>query len=161
MPAKNIFGPMAIAEKIVALRSAHDMSQGELAKKAKLTQTTLSRIESGKVTPNTSTLTKIARVFGVSIEALLDKEANEEALLPFGGKAKDNVTTIRADQRTLLDVADRIKAKNFIKNLTAYLVLHPEAIVAAVSVFEEVERPALNLLKNAHLSKKPSDDQES
>lgn len=54
----------SIAREIVADRKAAGFTQQELAKRARIRQETLSRIESGKHTPTLKTLKKIDRALG-------------------------------------------------------------------------------------------------
>lgn len=56
----------SIARDIVAERRAAGLTQQELAKRARIRQETLSRIESGKHTPTLKTLRKIDRALGKS-----------------------------------------------------------------------------------------------
>jgi transcriptional regulator with XRE-family HTH domain len=47
------------------------MSQGELAKRAKVSREYLNRLESGKYDPTLGTLTRLSRALGVTLMALL------------------------------------------------------------------------------------------
>ena len=53
-----------IAEMIIKARHEEDITQQELAKRAGLGQASLSRIETGKVSPDIATLQKIANAVG-------------------------------------------------------------------------------------------------
>jgi len=48
------------------LRAQHMLTQREVAERAHLTITTLSRIENGKVKPSLSTIRNLAKVFEIS-----------------------------------------------------------------------------------------------
>ena len=50
----------SIADKIRAMREARFFTQGELAKLAKLSQSTTAQVETGRKEPSTETLFKIA-----------------------------------------------------------------------------------------------------
>jgi transcriptional regulator with XRE-family HTH domain len=60
-----------LGQEIRRLREAAAMSQGELAKKAKVSREYLNRLESGKYDPTLGTLTRLARALGVKLTALL------------------------------------------------------------------------------------------
>lgn len=59
-------------EYIYELRTAADLSQSELAKKLGISDKAISKWENGKAKPQVDMLKKLAIVFGVSVESLLD-----------------------------------------------------------------------------------------
>jgi transcriptional regulator with XRE-family HTH domain len=62
---------MALADKVKELRQKLGWNQATLAKEAKITQATISRIESGKVTqPKMGQLHKLADALGATIDYL-------------------------------------------------------------------------------------------
>ena len=68
-----------IGERIAELREAAALTQVELAERARISPSTLSLIESGKVDrPHVSTIRKISRALGVEPREL--REAGELAL---------------------------------------------------------------------------------
>jgi transcriptional regulator with XRE-family HTH domain len=62
------------------LRQQRMMTQREVAERAHLTVTTLSRIENGKVIPTFRTIRNLAAVFGVSAQEM--REITTSAQLP-------------------------------------------------------------------------------
>jgi len=61
-----------IGENIKKIRAKLGLTQDDLAKKADIKYTTLTKIESGVVNkPSVQTMAKIAKALGVSIENLL------------------------------------------------------------------------------------------
>ena len=56
---------------IAQLRTAHGMSQDNLAEKAFVTRQAVSRWENGETVPNTETLKQLSKLFDVSINTLL------------------------------------------------------------------------------------------
>lgn len=63
---------MFSADSLVRLRKARGYSQEELARRSNLATATVAKIEEGRSTdPKTSTLAKLARGLGCSVEALL------------------------------------------------------------------------------------------
>jgi transcriptional regulator with XRE-family HTH domain len=58
-------------KKVEVQRVLKDLSQQELAEKAKVSRTYISKIESGKVNPSISILAKIANALGCSIKDFL------------------------------------------------------------------------------------------
>ncbi len=67
---------MKLEEKLMKLRKEHAWSQEEFADKLNVTRQTVSKWELGQTTPDTDNLTKIASIFGVSVNDLLDENAN-------------------------------------------------------------------------------------
>ena len=57
------------------IRERKGLSQRALAAKAKMSQTFLSNVESGKADPSLSTLTRLAKALGVTVSELV-KEPN-------------------------------------------------------------------------------------
>jgi len=62
-----------ISENIKKVRAKLGLTQDDLAKKADIKYTTLTKVESGAVNkPSVQTMDKIARALGVSIEDLIE-----------------------------------------------------------------------------------------
>ena len=59
-----------LGNRIVELRKASGMTQGELAEKTGLTQSHVSRLEKGQHSPSRKTLEKIASAFGMEVSEL-------------------------------------------------------------------------------------------
>jgi transcriptional regulator with XRE-family HTH domain len=63
-----------LAQNIKKLRKQHNLSQEELAKKARITYSTLIKIESGvNKNPTLDTIRKIAGTFEISIDELVNR----------------------------------------------------------------------------------------
>jgi len=67
---------MKLEEKLMKLRKENAWSQEEFAEKLNVTRQTVSKWELGQTTPDTDNLTKIASIFGISVNDLLDENAN-------------------------------------------------------------------------------------
>jgi len=77
---------MALADKVKELRQKLGWNQATLAKKATITQATISRIESGKVTqPKMGQLHKLADALGATIDYL----AGDSIQMSFDDVLKD------------------------------------------------------------------------
>ena len=57
----------ALARALIEARTRADLTQAELAKRMKTTQSTVARLESGRVHPSTRTLERIARATGTQL----------------------------------------------------------------------------------------------
>ena len=68
---------MNISEKIKKLRKDKGWSQTQLAKKLNIPSQNVSRYERGVFTPSTEALAKFAEVFGVSVDYLINDEADD------------------------------------------------------------------------------------
>ncbi len=68
---------VVVGERIRRLRLESGLSQEELGKASKMSTSYISRLETGEVNPTVDALTRIVRVFGLSIDGLL--ELNTEA----------------------------------------------------------------------------------
>ncbi len=76
-----------IGRKIVEYRKKNKLTQKEFARKLYVTNTTVSRWESGVTVPNSEQLLDIAALLGESVDSLLGNETAVNELV--GGAAKD------------------------------------------------------------------------
>ena len=67
---------MKLEEKLMKLRKENAWSQEEFAEKLNVSRQTISKWELGQTIPDTNNLTKIASIFGVSVNDLLDENEN-------------------------------------------------------------------------------------
>lgn len=72
---------MTIGEKIKQKRDALGWSQAELAKRARVSQQLITRLETGKVS-ETKRIVQIAKVFGMTAEELQGEESPSNAMAP-------------------------------------------------------------------------------
>jgi transcriptional regulator with XRE-family HTH domain len=73
---------MYFAKNLRFLRRRAELSQSELGEKLATDYNTISRYENGKSTPKLDALTKLAHVFGVSIEALRSEDLTQQVASP-------------------------------------------------------------------------------
>lgn len=64
----------SLSERIAYLRKRRDMTQIELAKKAKLSQSTIAQIEKGKKDPSMATVQNLAKALDVHIAVLFAED---------------------------------------------------------------------------------------
>lgn len=60
-----------LGDNIKRIRFTKDMTQGDLCRKLEVDRAYMSNIESGKKNPTLSTIERIAKALGVSIEELI------------------------------------------------------------------------------------------
>ena len=65
---------LVLGERLRSLRTQRGISQLQLAKDAKLSQSTIAHVEAGRKDPSVSTLRKIARVLDMEIASLFVTE---------------------------------------------------------------------------------------
>ena len=120
---------MELAEQIAALRKKHGFSQEELGEKLGVSRQAVSKWESGQVVPELEKLKELCRIFGVSLNELLQLEENgqvreEENLL--SQQAEKNI----AEQpRSTADKRKKQDHKLFVLTIAGF------ALVLAVTVF--------------------------
>jgi transcriptional regulator with XRE-family HTH domain len=68
-----------MGQKLAALRQEKELSQEALARRAGLSQTTVSRLEKGEQVASTQTLAKLARALGTSLAELVPEDALKAA----------------------------------------------------------------------------------
>ena len=120
---------MELAEQIAALRKKHGFSQEELGEKLGVSRQAVSKWESGQAVPELEKLKELCRIFGVSLNELLQLEENgqvreEENLL--SQQAEKNI----AEQpRSTADKRKKQDHKLFVLTIAGF------ALVLAVTVF--------------------------
>lgn len=65
----------SVGKKILALRQRYGLSQRELARRADMTNSSLSTIEQGKVSPSITTLEKILKAIPISLQSFFSENA--------------------------------------------------------------------------------------
>jgi transcriptional regulator with XRE-family HTH domain len=71
-----------IGQNIKKIRAFKEMTASELADSANMNESTLSKIETGKASPNTRTLQKIADALGVEISLLYARDLHLSDQVP-------------------------------------------------------------------------------
>ncbi len=91
------------SQQIRFLRKERKISQSELAKELKVTQQAVGKWETGKSTPDTDTLRKIAEYFKTSVDFLLgvDKLVENAMAMSGGDYAIPIIGTVRAGYNAL------------------------------------------------------------
>lgn len=100
-------------ERLRSVRTKNRMSQKEVAEKLFISQQAYAKYEVGTASPNPETLSKIAQLFGVSVDYLVGNEAAEPTITD-----RDlQVALFGGDE----DVTDKMWEE--VKNFAAYIKL--------------------------------------
>ncbi len=95
--------PMSLGQRLKTLREQRQLSQVELARKAKLTQPALSRIEVGGVKqPRLAVLQRLAGALEVSVGYLLGETGGAGAKEPMVGELIQSYESLNAPGREQL-----------------------------------------------------------
>ena len=70
---------MWLKEKLLILRKQHGMTQQELAERLDVSRQAISSWERGTAEPSTENLVSIGKLFGVSVDALVNENAQVQA----------------------------------------------------------------------------------
>lgn len=73
---------VSVGERIRHLRTEARLSQEELGRASKMSTSYISRLETGEVNPTVDALTRIVRVFGLTIDGLLELNADSAPQTP-------------------------------------------------------------------------------
>ena len=92
---------MSLGEKLKALRTAKKMSQKELAERIGIAKSVISFYESGDRFPSYDVLIKIARIFNVTTDYLLDVE--RERTVNVSGLSEEDIAAVT----TVIDALKR------------------------------------------------------
>jgi len=92
---------VSLGEKLKALRTAKKMSQKELAERIGIAKSVISFYESGDRFPSYDVLIKIARIFNVTTDYLLDVE--RERTVNVSGLSEEDIAAVT----TVIDALKR------------------------------------------------------
>ena len=92
---ENVLG---LGEKIRSLRISHSYTQDDLAKKLKISKSTIGMYEQNRRSPDLDTLLEIAQLFQVSVDFLLGNSASHA-----------NNTNLSSEDSSLLEYFHKIK----------------------------------------------------
>ncbi len=113
--------PMALGERIKALRKEAGLSQGALGERIGSDSQRVSRYENGRITPSVDAVVRIAEAFNVSIDYLLVEDAPRRPLhvadLGLVSRLADIAELSAEDRSSLLHMLDALVTKNRLKAL--------------------------------------------
>ncbi len=69
---------MELKDKLIQLRKDKRMTQADLAEALNISRQAVSRWETGDALPSTENLVELSRLYGVSVDAILDNDGKEE-----------------------------------------------------------------------------------
>ncbi|MEE1503707.1 MAG: helix-turn-helix domain-containing protein [Acutalibacteraceae bacterium] len=72
---------MTLGEKIYELRTQHNLSQGDLANELNVSRQSISKWENGNSTPDLDKLTKLGKIFNISLDELVNNEETEKNII--------------------------------------------------------------------------------
>ena len=73
---------MTLAEKILELRTAQNLSQGDLAERLEVSRQSVSKWETGQSVPDLDKIIKLADLFGITVDELVREDSRTEAKSP-------------------------------------------------------------------------------
>ena len=121
----------AIGEKLREIRQAQKMSLRELAKKAEISASMLSQIETGKVFPSVRSLYDIATALGVTVDHFFPEKLNQTAGEEPASPPTEELT---ASQMRLSSLNGKTSASaEFTRSNSSYPIVHA------------IERPTIEL----------------
>ena len=148
--------PMNIGLRIIQLRVEKGWNQSELADALGIDQSTVSKIERGVSKANMETLSKIAKVFGVNLSALVDdgmlEEIRDQKYEALTNKLKEleeqltkaknetlPTTELHDEERRLIAEIRAAKIPDLIRDLRLILIAAPQLLEATLKAV----RPSL------------------
>ena len=124
---------MTLAEKILKLRTARNLSQGDLAEALEVSRQSVSKWETGQSVPDLDKIIKLADLFGVTVDELV-----READIPSSGtpehpnfKNLDFTFPWMADETIWKSLAGLLCALGVLSMLWRQFILGPSLLVAA------------------------------
>lgn len=115
---------MKISEKIKKLRAEKGWSQAQLANKLGVHPQHISRYETGGSSPSAEALAKMAEVFGVSVDYLLDEDSENTGTHRIKDKQLqryfEEVDKLAEEDKNLIKgVIDSVLVRNKVKDLAS------------------------------------------
>ena len=114
---------MNIGEKIYTLRTAANMSQGDLAEQLNVSRQSVSKWENNNSTPDIEKLVLIADIFGITVDELVKSEATENT---------NEETNSTPEQSSITEEKNDHKPVKSAKNIQAAKILLGLGIAVAV-----------------------------
>ena len=102
---------MELNEKIRKLREIHQWTQEEMAEKATLSKNGYANIERGESVPNIESIEKIANVFGIKVEELMNTDENNFIISIVNGYNGDYHTNYYHGSNALSTEMDKLQQK--------------------------------------------------
>jgi len=104
---------MNFGAKLKQLRTESGMTQEELAQQLGLAKSTIAHYESGRREPDTKTIVKMANIFGVTTDEMLNNVAFKQnpKIVLYGqdGKLVDISMLREEDQKYTIELAEKFK----------------------------------------------------
>ena len=113
---------MKLADKILNLRKTHGMSQEDLAEKLNVSRQAISRWEMGTVQPDTPNVLQLSKLFGVTIDYLLNDDYESDHDVPIV-KETETTTKAEANRQLAFTVLTGLNVMILIYQLIACFVL--------------------------------------
>jgi transcriptional regulator with XRE-family HTH domain len=88
-------------KRLQDLRNARDLSQEELAKKAKLQASAVSHFETGGRKPSFDNLRKLADALETTVDYLMGRTNSPDSALPVGDKLYRDFEKLTSDEREI------------------------------------------------------------
>ena len=90
-----------LSKKLTLLRQQHKMSQSEVARRIGISSSAVSAFEADDISPSLETLVKLANLYRVSTDYLLDVDyPRDKAILNTSGLNKEQLSVLQ----TLIDI---------------------------------------------------------
>lgn len=130
--------------RLKELRRSFGITQKELASSLGIAQPTLSGWETDRFQIDYDNLVKLADFFGTSIDYILGRKVNEQAMVPNSSSKEtlhDNKPTLRSDHKKLLGVYDSLDEQSKTQLMSvAYLLMSQSLRAQGIDVQEMVEQ---------------------
>lgn len=118
-----------IAAYLQFLRKSHNLTQDELAKKLEITRQAVSKWETGTTIPDLEVLLKLSKLYGISINDILEPKVEPQRIADFEG-----ITTI--PEKELKEILTQFDSKSLV---TALMGASPDVNRYLEKVFPDID----------------------
>ncbi|MBO1308876.1 helix-turn-helix transcriptional regulator [Enterococcus sp. 669A] len=122
---------MDLSEKILKLRKSKGLSQDELGEQLGVSRQSVSKWESGHSTPELDKITKLANIFDVTTDYLLQPSETDELVL--------KTSMLEREQKRILDQQTKTKNRQFtiVSSIIALIMILAVAIISKYVMFPD------------------------
>ncbi|MGM0216684.1 helix-turn-helix domain-containing protein [Enterococcus sp. AZ109] len=122
---------MDLSEKILKLRKSKGLSQDELGEQLGVSRQSVSKWESGQTTPELDKITKLANIFDVTTDYLLQPSETDELVL--------KTSMLEREQKRILDQQTKTKNRQFtiVSSIIAVIMILAVAIISKYIMFPD------------------------
>ena len=134
-----------LKDNLIALRKLNGYSQGQIAEKIGITRQAYAKWENGSTIPDVDRASQLAKLYGISIDSLMDGSDNSASIIPPAPPGKNIWGTVTMGERGQIVIPKAARDKFGFKAGCRFVVLSDEVGIALLPA-EFFERKMMEYL---------------